>query len=118
MSKDIRGFFSKIKSNFSMPTKLTAAWNAGSRIVLSKNSKNDAKYQLRIDAGELVQNRYRMLYLQVNSQAKGIKLKEWVRKHGTHANLATAQFDTLAGNPEEEAEKALAELESGARDNI
>ena len=107
-----------ITSNFSMATQLKAAWNAGSRIVPSRNSKNDAEYQLRIDAGELVQSRYRMIYLQVNSQAKGTKLKEWVRKHGTHANLAAAHFDTSAEDLEAEADRALAELELTAKDNI
>ncbi|CZT46800.1 uncharacterized protein RSE6_07292 [Rhynchosporium secalis] len=92
MSKDIRGFFSKIKSNFN--------------------------YQLRIDAGELLNGRFRMIYLQVNSQAKSTKLKEWIRKHGTHANLASARFDTLAEDLETEAENVLEELEAAAKNKI
>ncbi|CAA9959496.1 hypothetical protein PTMSG1_02914 [Pyrenophora teres f. maculata] len=82
-----------------MATKLKAAWDAGGRIVPSRNSKNDQEFQLRIDAGELVQNRYRMLYLQVNTQAKNTKLKEWIKKNSTHAKLATAKFDTQATDP-------------------
>jgi len=101
-----------------MTTKLRAVWNAGSRIVPSKNSKNDSEFQLRIDAGELLENRYRMLYLQVNSQAKSTKLREWVRKHGTHANLASTRFDTLAEDPEAETDRALTELESDAKKYI
>lgn len=118
MSKDIRAFFSKVKKNFSMATKLTAAWNAGNRIVPSRSQRNDKDYQLRIDAGELLSDRYRVVYLQVNSQAKGTKLKEWVRKHGSHANLASAQFDTFASDPEAETDRALAELEEAAKDEI
>jgi hypothetical protein len=118
MSKDIRGFFSKVKKNFSMATKLTAAWSAGSRIVPSQTQQNDKEYQLRLDTGELLSDRYRVIYLQVNSQAKSTKLKEWVRKHGTHGNLASAQFDTLADDPEAETDRVLEELEAAAKNEI
>ena len=101
-----------------MATKLTAAWNAGSRIVPSRSQRNDKDYQLRIDAGELLSDRYRVVYLQVNSQAKGTKLKEWVRTYGSHANLASAQFDTFASDPEAETDRVLAELEEAAKDEI
>lgn len=45
-------------------------------------------------------------------------LKEWVRKHGSHANLASAQFDTFASDPEAETDRVLAELEEAAKDEI
>lgn len=101
-----------------MATKLTAAWNAGSRIVPSRTSNNDQEYQLRIDAGQMLNDRHRMIYLQVNSQAKSTKLKEWIRKHGTHANLASAQFDTLADDPEAETDRVLEELEAAAKNEV
>lgn len=65
-----------------------------------------------------MQDRYRTIYLQVNSQATGTKLKEWARKHVTHANLAVARFDTLAEDIESEADKALGDLQSGAKTNL
>lgn len=101
-----------------MATKLAGSWNAGGRIVPSRSRRNDEDYQLRIDAGELLSDRYRIVYLQVNSQARGTKLKEWLRKHGSHANLASARFDTLAGNPEAETDRVLEELETTAKDDI
>ncbi|EFQ92478.1 hypothetical protein PTT_10407 [Pyrenophora teres f. teres 0-1] len=88
MSRDIRGFFTKINSRFNMATQLKAAWDAGGRIVPSRNSKNDQEFQLRIDAGD------------------------------THAKLATVKFDTQATDPEAEATRALADFESQATENI
>src|SRR5271169_389066 len=98
MSNDIKNFFGKIKGNFNMATKFNANNQAGSRIVPSRTAKNDADYQLRIDAGELVGGK-RNVILQVNSQAKSTPLKEWLRKHGSHAKLAQATFDTAAKDP-------------------
>lgn len=73
--------------------------------------------QLRIDAGELVDGK-RNVYLQVNSQAKATGLKDWVRRNGTHANLASATFDTTAADLEEEADRVLEELEKDAKKNV
>ena len=83
----------------------------------SENIARHAPYQLRIDAGELVENR-RTLVLQVNSQAKSTALKNWVQKMGTHAKLATAYFDTTAADPDAEAQRALNELEEQAKENL
>lgn len=117
MSKEIRNFFTKIGSNFDMPSKLKATYEAGSRIVPSRTQKNDADYGLRLDAGEMV-GKYRNVVLQVNSEAKGTRLKEWVRKNGSHAKLAAARFDTTASDPKEETERVMQELEKEGKENI
>jgi len=87
MSKAITNFFTKTKQNFDMAKKFGANLTAGSRIVPSRTSQKDAEYQLRIDAGEIV-NGKRNVYLQVNSQAKATGLKDWVRRKGTHAQVS------------------------------
>ncbi|OJJ44814.1 hypothetical protein ASPZODRAFT_134956 [Penicilliopsis zonata CBS 506.65] len=63
----------------------------GSRIFPPKAGNNDATFQLRFDAGEVV-NGMKNVYLQVNSQATNDALKKFRGKHGTHANIATAQI--------------------------
>lgn len=118
MSGTLKDFFRNAQANFNLKNKFAAAWAAGSRILPSRSAKNDANYELRIDAGELINNRHRNLVLQVNSQAKNTTLKEWVRKNGSHAKLATASFDTEAEDPDEEVKRVIAELERQAKDNI
>lgn len=92
----------------------------GSRILPSQTNKNDADYQLRLDAGELVDNRYLNIVLQVNSQARNTNLREWVKKQaqGTHAKLATVRFDKLAKVQEAEADRAMNELQETARNSL
>jgi hypothetical protein len=117
MSKDVKNFFGKIRTNFDMSTKLTASHQAGSRIVPSRTAKNDADYQLRIDAGESVGSG-RNVVLQINSQARSSALKEWVQKNGSHAKLAQATFDTTASDLAQETERVLAELEKQGKECI
>jgi hypothetical protein len=93
MSKYISNFFAKANQNFNLGEKFKASYNPGSRTFPSKTNKNDADYQMRIDAGEMVGTR-RNIVLQVNSQAKATPLKQWIRKNRTHGKLATAYFDT------------------------
>ena len=54
MTKAVKDFFKKVNQNIDVGKKLAAKHDSGSRILPSKTSKNDADYQLRIDAGELV----------------------------------------------------------------
>ena len=117
MSKAITNFFTKTKQNFDMAKKFGANMTAGSRIVPSQTAQKDAEYQLRIDAGEIVDGK-RNVYLQVNSQAKSPGLKDWVRQNGTHTNLASATFDTTVADPEAESNRVLDELQKDAKDNI
>ncbi|EEQ30382.1 conserved hypothetical protein [Microsporum canis CBS 113480] len=72
--------------------KLFKEHTPGGRILPPKTDKNDRNAQLRVDAGEVINGR-RHIYLQVNTQATNEALKKWIKKNGTHANLATASFD-------------------------
>jgi hypothetical protein len=117
MSKPVKDFFKKVNQNIDIGKKLAGNYESGGRIVPSKTAKNDADYQLRIDAGELVDNR-RNVVLQVNTQAKATPLKSWLRKNSSHGKLATASFDTAAKDQKAETARVLAELEKKAKDNL
>jgi hypothetical protein len=117
MSKYISNFFAKANQNFNLGEKFKASYNPGSRTFPSKTNKNDADYQMRIDAGEMVGTR-RNIVLQVNSQAKATPLKEWIRKNKTHGKLATAYFDTAAEDPQKEATRVAEELQRKAKENV
>jgi hypothetical protein len=117
MSKYINNFFAKANQNFNLGEKFKAPHNPGSRILPSKTNKNNADYQMRIDAGEMVGTR-RNIVLQVNSQAKATPLKEWIRKNKTYGKLATAYFDTAAEDPQKEATRVAEELQRKAKENV
>jgi hypothetical protein len=117
MSKPVKDFFKKVNQNIDIGKKLAGNYESGGRIVPSKTAKNDADYQLRIDAGELVDSR-RNVVLQVNTQAKATPLKSWLRKNSSHGKLATASFDTAAKDQKAETARVLAELEKKAKDNL
>ncbi|KAI3093187.1 hypothetical protein CBS147333_10115 [Penicillium roqueforti] len=104
--KQIKDFFTKTRKNFDIAKKFSGTFTPGSRILPSQTNKNDADYQLRLDA--------------VNSQAKNTGLREWLKKQarGTHAKLATARFDKLAEDQDAEAERVMNELQETARKNL
>ncbi|KAH8430177.1 uncharacterized protein LDX57_007847 [Aspergillus melleus] len=54
------------------------------------------------------------------SQAKSTGLRSWLKKQpwGTHAKLATAQFDTLAEDLDAETERVVDELHAQAKENL
>jgi hypothetical protein len=117
MSKAIGEFFSRVRTNYALTKKFGGDIVPGHRIVPTRTNKNDELYQLRIDAGELVNNR-RNIVLQVNSQAKNTAFKKWIAKKGTDAKLAVTSYDVTCINLEEEIERALAALEELAKGNI
>lgn len=117
MSKPIDKFFTMANRSFDVAAKLKAPREAGTHILPSKTTKNDADYELRIDAGETIGGR-RNVVLQVNSQAKSTALQEWVRKNTSHAKLATATYDTSAKDPDAEAIRVMKELQQKAKSNI
>lgn len=119
-TKQIKEFFSRLRLNYNVAKRFSAAFNSGSRIFPSQTNKNDADYQLRLDAGELIDNRYQNIVLQVNSQATNTGLRAWLKRQprGTHAKLAVARFDTLAEDPDAESERVLTELQDQARVNL
>ncbi|EFR05415.1 hypothetical protein MGYG_08427 [Nannizzia gypsea CBS 118893] len=118
MSRAVADFFKKARKEFNLAKKFRSIFSPGSRILPSRTSKNDTKFQLRIDAGELINNRYRQLILQVNSQATTPGLRDWVKKYGTHAKLAEERFDTLAEDPEAEVERVVESLEGQAKTSL
>ncbi|PGH23786.1 hypothetical protein AJ80_02216 [Polytolypa hystricis UAMH7299] len=94
---------------------------AGSRILPSRTSKNDAEYQCQMDMGEEVKDNpgYCNVYLQVNSQSKSEGLKEWLRKN-LHGKLATTQVNRniLEKERPEEGKRVVSELIEEAKKNL
>ncbi|KAM5444083.1 hypothetical protein MferCBS31731_000600 [Microsporum ferrugineum] len=91
----------------------------GGRILPSKTKKNDENAQFRIDAGEVINGR-KNLYLQVNSEATNEALRKWLKKNGTHANIATGSIDI---NTKEEDKDTVSEelwnsFEKQLKDNL
>lgn len=118
MSKALKAFRDALlKEN--MFKKIFAKQTPGNRIAPPQAGDNDAKYQLRLDAGEEIDGK-KKVYLQINSQAKNEALKKYRGKHGTHANLATATIDTKT--PEKEQKGAFLDfwndVEGQAKENL
>ena len=118
MSKTLKAFGEwLLKEN--MFKKMFDSQTPGKRIAPPQAGDNDAKHQLRLDAGEVIDGK-KNVYLQVNAQAKNEALKKYRGKHGSHANLATATIDP--NTPEEDKEKVFNEfwkdVESQAKANL
>ncbi|KAL9008719.1 MAG: hypothetical protein Q9173_006183 [Seirophora scorigena] len=99
--------------------KLFKAQTPGKRIVPSQSGDNDAKYGLRIDAGQVIGST-KTIYLQVNKEAKGKALAEFVKKNGSHANLATVTIDvnTAAKDQPEAGKKAWESITKQAKPKL
>ncbi|KKY21676.1 hypothetical protein UCRPC4_g03442 [Phaeomoniella chlamydospora] len=89
MSKTIKNF-GRTLFDKGYYKKLFSKQTPGNRIAPPRTE--DARLELRIDAGEVINGKKRV-YLQVNSQAKTKALKEFIKKYGTHANLAVGEID-------------------------
>lgn len=91
----------------------------GARILPNNLQRENAKYELRLDAGE-VKHGLKHLCLQVNSEAKSPVLKEFKGKHTTHANLATTSIkvDTPIEKQKEELCRALKDLQTQYKSKI
>jgi len=85
--------------------------NPGQRIFPANNKKQNERYGLRIDAGEIV-NGEKNVYLQVNSEATNTSLKKYISKCGTHSNVATAKIpvNVPVEKEEEVAKNLMADL--------
>lgn len=117
MSKAIDAAFTKFRGVKNAASKFSASAAEGNRIMPSPTK--DAEFQLRIDAGHFDSKTSRLnVALQVNSQAKSPGLLDWVKKHSTHANLATATFDTKAQDSKAEMSRVMEELRQKAKANI
>ncbi|OBT83152.1 hypothetical protein VE02_07226 [Pseudogymnoascus sp. 03VT05] len=99
--------------------KLFQKQTPGKRILPVQAKDNDAKFQLRIDAGKS-NNGIKNVYLQVNSQAKNGALKVFKQKFGTDANLAVGSIDenTPVDAQEEAAKEMWQGLAEQAKDNL
>lgn len=105
--------FGKVKTKLlgtkNAASKFVASAVEGSRLIPSKTK--DAEVQVRIDAGHYDPVTKKLnVVLQLNSQATTPVFKEYIKKHGTHAKLATAQFDTATEDPDKEFSKVVDEL--------
>jgi hypothetical protein len=67
------GFYNKISGNH----------NAGQRIFPSSPPVKNAKYQVRLDAGE-VKDGVKHVYVQPNRKAKNKAFKKFINKNSTH----------------------------------
>lgn len=56
--------------------------------------------------------------LQINSEAQAEALKEYRKKHGAHAKLATEQFDKQAEDLAAEAERVAESMQEQACEKI
>ena len=102
-----------------MLEKLFQKQTPGKRIAPVQAKENDAKFKLRLDAGESVDGK-KNIYLQVNSQAKNDALVKFRKKHGSDGNLAIGQIDknTPAETQEEAARKMWEAMMREAKGNL
>jgi hypothetical protein len=76
MGKTARSLLTRLWRAFDFAEKFNKTYTLGSRIAPSRTARNDEEYQLRVDAGEFVDNRWLNVYLQINSQATSQLLKK------------------------------------------
>lgn len=88
-------------------TKLFNKNSPGRRVYPPNTKTENAEHQVRIDAGETV-NGYKIVYLQVNSEATNTALKKYVSKYGTHSNVAAAKIPVEI--PEDKREEVVHDL--------
>ncbi|OAX82057.1 hypothetical protein ACJ72_03599 [Emergomyces africanus] len=117
MSKAISHFFDGARKASNIMKKFKGSLSAGSRIFPAKTQRNDEEFELKMEAGELIENRWREIILQVNSQAKNRGLRYWVRKNGrtTHGILAISRYDTTTENHDEETLRVMTALEESGK---
>ncbi|KAL8980941.1 MAG: hypothetical protein Q9177_005731 [Variospora cf. flavescens] len=91
----------------------------GQRIAMPNAHNNDAKNQLRLDAGEVIDGK-KHVNVQINSQASNDALVKYRNSHGSHAKVATAQFDvnTPAEKQEEVFEAVMEDLQGQYSEKI
>jgi hypothetical protein len=121
MSGALKKFGDKVINDPKQVAKLFKEATPGSRLLPSRNPKNDAEYQCRIDVGEEIKDKpgYYNVYLQVNSQAQSEGLKDWLKKN-PHGNLAMAQINRETTDKErpEEGKRVMSELIERAKKNL
>ncbi|RMD40265.1 hypothetical protein DV735_g4864, partial [Chaetothyriales sp. CBS 134920] len=100
MSKTLKILEEHMFGRRSIFKKLFDKQNAGNRLLPARSGDNDARLQLRLDAGASI-NGKKTVYLQVNSQATNKALRKWLKKNSTHANLAVGTIDENTGKADD-----------------
>lgn len=121
MSKAIGTSIKTIKEIKNAASKFTPSATPGSRLLPSKekDDKKNKKHQVRVDAGYYDEKTKKLnVVLQVNSQASSPSLVNFRKKHSTHANLATEQFDTSAADSKAEMERVMDSMGEQAKKNL
>lgn len=117
MAKAVGNAIKQLREIKNGASKFTAAAVEGSRIV--PNRSKDHQNPIRIDAGHFdpIKNELHVA-AQVNSQAEDSVFIDWLKKNGSHANIATGIFNTAAEDQSAEYVKLLDGIEIGATENI
>jgi len=92
---------------------------AGSRMYPSRNATNDMKTHFRVDQGHCNEDAtLYMIHLQAKKESDSPGVQTFIRKHSTHAKLASARIDRTDGDPTLDDIKALllADLQRRERD--
>lgn len=81
---------------------------SGSRMHPSRNPTNDKKTQFRVDQGHCnADGTVYMIHLQANKESDSPGVQSFIRKHTTHAKLASVRIDKTEGEPTLDNIKAL-----------
>ena len=115
MSKEVLNPFAEIAIKQS--SKISAVHSPGSRVLPSREKRNDERLGMRIDAGNVIDGK-KSLVLQVNREATATVLKDWLKANGSHTKLAETTFDTNSADPKEEEIRAIEELIAKAKANL
>ncbi|EAS27348.3 uncharacterized protein CIMG_09953 [Coccidioides immitis RS] len=101
----------------SLSCKFTEHVVEGTRIIPSMTK--DHQIPVRVDAAKYdAMTKLLNVVLQVNSKPQSPGLQEWIKKHSTHAKLATAKFDTAAEDKNAEYHRVLDELIAQGKENL
>lgn len=118
--KNLREMVDAAMKTKSGPTRLLNfdSSGAGRRIYPADTSKNNSKWEIRLDAGEPWQENpdYVAVNLQINREAKTKGLKDLVKKNGTHHTYATAWVNVKEPATKEAADKLVDDLEASLKE--
>ncbi|KMP09295.1 hypothetical protein CIHG_08759 [Coccidioides immitis H538.4] len=117
MSKALDAAKTQLRNIKNAPGKFTEHVVEGTRIIPSMTK--DHQIPVRVDAAKYdAMTKLLNVVLQVNSKPQSPGLQEWIKKHSTHAKLATAKFDTAAEDKNAEYHRVLDELIAQGKENL
>ncbi|KAF2500408.1 hypothetical protein BU16DRAFT_246175 [Lophium mytilinum] len=99
-----------LASSYNLVQRFLGASVPGRRIVPPQNKVSDENSQVRLDVGEKIDGRYLIIKLQANRQATASVLLKFIKKYGTHGDLAVGKFDTKAEDLEAEVERVCKDM--------